>query len=452
MYKKLLIAGLTMLCCTQTTNAQSELDKYIGGNNTFNVIGDISDGVINPQDLDFVPGVNQWWILNYGVQEGGMTIFYDAGGSNEHSEYRRDSHAAHFMIRPSAMAFGNNSNFATTQEIQSTNGGSSTFMGPTLWNGDTSVYGRLEQNVWGDGKLQGSHIDMLHQSPYSMGIAHDQENAYWVFDGYNGNICHYDFKEPHIVGGHDHSDGEILRYSDVTVKREPGVPSHIAYDKANKWLYIVDGGNKRIIRMKTDNATDAGALSVPPSGNEPLARYRNMTGATVEVLVSSGLDKPCGIDYKDGRIVVSDNATGDIIIYDVTQNPTKELGRIKTEAGVMGVRIGWDNRIWFVNKNKKTFERIDNSAISTSVATTPSDDILKVYPNPAKNVVFVELAQTTNNVSSTVKLYDITGKNINQVTTTGKRIEVNTTGIPTGIYTLEITAGEKTYFKKLAIE
>ncbi|MEZ5016028.1 MAG: T9SS type A sorting domain-containing protein [Flavipsychrobacter sp.] len=446
--RKTLLIMLCLLCIANYTNAQNAIDKYLTGTNNFKVIGGASDGLLNPQDLDFIPGTNTWWVLNYEGNTGSVSIFFDANKSTQSSEFRRDSHAGHFMIRASAMAIGDNGNFATVHEIQNTNSQSPTFMGPALWSTDTSIFARLEQSNWDPSTLLGSHLDMLHQSPFAMGIAHDNANVYWVFDGYSGNICKYDFKTPHVVGGDYHADGEIYRYSDVSVKRKVGVPSHMVLDKQNDWLYIVDGGNNRIIRMKTTSGNDAGGLSPDPGAMEPLAKYRKMTGATVEVLVSSGLTSPCGIDYKDNRIVVTDNATGEIIIYDVSSAPATEVGRIQSDAGIMGVRIDWDNGIWLVNRNKRQLLKIENSNVPTSIRSIASENKLIVYPVPAQDVLNVEWSGN----SALVRIADMTGKIMYQNEMVGNKLTINSSILPTGIYTLILQSDKDVFTRKVIIE
>lgn len=444
--KKCILFTASIICCSFLANAQNAIDKYMTGTNNFKVIADASAGILNPQDLDFEPATNIWWILNYEGNTGSVNIIYDAGKSTQKTEFRRDSHGGHFMIKPSAIAIGDNGNFATTQEVLNTNSG--TFMGPALWSTDTSIFARINQNNWVNGQPLGSHLDMLHQSPFAMGIAFDSGNDYWVFDGNNSNICKYSFAAPHTIGGDDHADGEIYRYTDVTVKRKNGVPSHMAYDKQNNWLYIVDGGNNRIIRMKTNNATDAGALTVPSGANEPLAKYRNMTGATVEVLVSTGLTSPCGIDYKNNRIVVSDNATGELIIYDVSNAPATEVGRIQTDAGIMGVRIDWDNGIWFVNRTKRQVVKIENANVPTSIVSV-SGEQLKVYPVPAKNSITVEMAGNTN---ATVLIADMTGRIVYNGDMQGDRLSINTSVWASGVYTLTVRTEKSIDTRKVIIE
>jgi len=452
MNKKLLSVLAISLCCSICVNGQV-LDKYLTGTNTFTVIADASNGILNPQDLDFIPGTNTWWILNYEGATGSVNIIFDAGKTSQYTEFRRDSHAGHFMPRSSAIAIGDNGNFATVHEIQNTASPTSTFMGPALWSTDTSIFARLEQSNWEPTTLLGSHLDMLHQSPFAMGIAHDAGNAYWVFDGYNGNICHYDFKAPHIVGGDDHADGEILRYSDVTVKRKNGLPSHMAFDKTNSWLYIVDGGNNRVIRMKTNSATDAGGLTAPSTAGEPLAKYRNMTGATVEVLVSTGLTAPCGIDIRGDKMIVSDNATGDILIYNVSSAPAALVGKISTGTiGIMGVRIDWDNKIWYVNRNERKVVRIDNPNVPTSLNDNIALPDFKVYPNPAHDILYVHFDNKFYASETSIKLYDIDGKIVGSTISRDKTISFNTSGFAPGVYTVEVVNSKTRELRKVIIQ
>src|SRR5690606_15125279 len=91
--------------------------------------------------------------------------------------------------------------------------------------------------------------------------------------------------------------------------------------------------------------------------------YWDVTGATVEVLDSFNSTKPCGIDLYNGRLIVGDNANGDIHVYDITGTTPSKLGVIATgQTGMMGRKIGHDGKIWFVNNTQNTVVRIDPSA------------------------------------------------------------------------------------------
>jgi hypothetical protein len=321
-------------------------------------IANISSRLLFPQDLDFNPDPqrpNELWIINRdNPQTGGSTVMLtDVGTPNQKFDFRRDGNSWHFMSMPSAISFSKeNYNWATTANILDANHSGGTYAGPTLWSSDLDVHAKNH----GPG-TNGSHLDMLHGSPYSMGIEAHKDNAFWVFDGYHEQIVFYDFVDDHGPGMHDHSDGIVHRYTDFKVTRDPDVPSHLVLDQNKKWLYIVDGGAKRILRLDVSTGETARAL---PILNEPLAEHLEKRNAQWEVFVpaSFGLKRPCGIELKDNRLFVSDYETGDIICFDT--NTKNELGRIFTgNQGIMGVKLGPDNKLYFVNSVKNLVLRID---------------------------------------------------------------------------------------------
>jgi hypothetical protein len=284
-----------------------------------------------------------------------------------------------------------------------------------------------------------------------MGVAHDHANVYWYFDGYNGNICKYDFATPHGIGEDDHSDGIIHRYTDVTVKRKPNVPSHMALDKANNWLYIVDGGNNRILRLKTNSGTLGDDLEVPASGGEPLAEYKEVTGATVEVLPISNLTTPCGIDYRNDRLIISDNSTGNIHIYNTADAGMPQVGTLITGApGVMGVRVDNDNKIWYVNNTTKKLMHTLNSNV-LAVNEVANDIKYSVYPNPATTALNVMVDIAGNNTAKLV-VVDATGKVVYATTTNTRENTINTSAWAKGMYMVGINYNGTTVTEKVIIQ
>lgn len=430
MKKNLLL--LFAVCCWFITNAQTNyLDNYIGNTVTPTVIASSINQVNQPRDLDFKPNSNELWVVNYGTASGGTNvIFYNAGLTNQSSQYRKDTHTSHFMRYPSAMAFGDDGKWSAVSEYQSTNGGTSTFMGPGLWLSDTSIFARVFQNNWLSGYPLGSHVDMLHQSPFSMGIAHDTAMEYWVMDGWNGNICKYDFVQDHGPGYDNHSNGKIWRYIDVPVTRVPQIPSHMVLDKVNGWLYFIDGGSKKIKRLDTNTGKVTGNLIVPSTAQEGLASYKKVEGAMVEVL-DSLTTQPCGMDYYNGRLIVSDYATGDIYLYNTTGTVSLTGTIVTGHPGMMGVKVGPDGHIWCVNYTESKVYRLDviMPTLDVSIVNVTSPVVENYLPNffsTAFNVCDGNITPTVEiaNTGSTT----ITGMQIDYMIDGGIQTVYNWTG------------------------
>lgn len=428
MKNELLIISILCVCSSISIAQNNYLDNYIGATVTVTTIATSVNSLSQPRDLDFKPNTNELWICQYGNSAGGtMDIFYDAGLPTQTNQLRHDDHSDHFFYYPSAIAFGDFGQLANTNEIQNSSSSSPTFMGPALWLTDTAIYARVWQNNWANGYPLGSHIDMLHQSPFSMGIAHDSAMAYWVLDGYNGNVCKYDFVHDHGPGYDDHSAGKIWRYSDVSFSRVTNVPSHCVLDKANGWLYFIDGGPKKIKRMDINSGTFAGNLIPPSTGSEPLSGYYDYTGATVEVL-DSFTTQPCGIDYYNGRLIVSDYTNGDIYLYS-TDGIFTLLGTIVTgQAGMMGVKVGPDGHVWCVNKTQNKLYRLDVNPPSVDAA------VLSIDAPVVQNFVPSFYSTSFNVCYGSTITPSITVKNTGITTITDMEIHYSLDGGPHTIY------------------
>src|SRR5690606_10611844 len=238
---------------------------------------------------------------------------------------------------------------------------------------------------------------------------------------------------------------------DVPVTRTPDVPSHLALDKQNKWLYVVETSNGRVFRMKTDDGVIGGTLPMPGSGAEPLAEYKEVTGATKQVMVT-GLTEPSGVDYRNDRLFVSDNANGNIYIYNTTTVPATLVGTIITGSpGVKGIRVTWDNKIWYVNSNTNKLMMIENSNV-TSVDEMVSKNIqFSVFPNPAHGSLNIQLDEL-NGEKTQVRIFDMTGKQVYEATATTQLTTINTSGWATGAYNVIITQGSVSAASKVMVQ
>lgn len=336
---------------------QADLPPELGrSGRAFVAVGTKGDGLAGPTALAFAKDrPAELWVVNQATN--GVVVFHAAGEPDQRSEARVDRYAEHFMMKPTSLAFGTNDRFATCSESRDEWNDApqapDDFMGPTLWSADLEIFARVGQAYpLVPGAKEGSHLDMLHESPLCMGIAHERDAVFWAFDGLAGNLVRYDFVGDHGPGGADHSDGRAVRYTDLDLARVPGVASHMVIDGG--WLYLADTGHGRVLRVDIASGTNTGRLA---GAHERLAEYSGVAGAKVETVVS-GLGHPSGVAVHDGKLFVSDHTSGEIIAYRTADN--RELGRVDTaRRGIMGLAFGADGRLWIVSHDTDEILRLD---------------------------------------------------------------------------------------------
>lgn len=328
-----------------------EKDSKIWGTNAPGIfqLANNQAKIERPTDLDFNPSRNgELWIVNEGTEStGGSTVrIPNVNKSELEFDYRKDQNSWHFMALPSAIAFSENGDWATTSGILDANRKNGSYTGPSLWSGDLTVYA-----VPSGGN--GSHLDMLHGSPYSMGIASEGKNVYWVYDAYNKHICRYDFGTDHGPGNANHDDGVIQRFTNISLKKNGQTPSHMIMSPEKKDLYAVDGGNNRILRVDISSSKRIKSL---PIFNETLADHSEWNASYKVILEDKNL-KFCGIALSKNRLFIGEYNTGIIICIDTeTQN---EIARISTGIkGMTGLAI-FNNQIYFTSYLENAVYRVD---------------------------------------------------------------------------------------------
>ena len=409
------------------------IDDYINNSFVLTEIAGLSDSIRMPMDLDFHPVLTrkQLWVIRRDTENsGGSTVRIDhAGEPNQQTKWQRDGNAWHFMSLPSGIAFSRNENFATSPSVYDANhGGGSPFTGPTLWSSDSTIYAMPSGG-------NGSHLDMLHESPFSMGICSEDENKFWVFDDNDQDIVSYDFRNDHGPGNSDHSDGIIRRYTGLGIAGDPNheIPSHLVLKHETGMLYIVDTDNDRIITMDIQS----GAYVASPTPTEGVAEYSIYSGAASSVFADSGLVTPCGIDLIEDRILVSDYATGDIIIYQNNGTSGTELGRIVTGTpGIAGIKIGPEGKIWYVNSLTNQVIRIDG--LNVGVEEKPSIN-LSVFPVPATDKINVVFNKSINE-ETVITIFDVTGKVVlsKPMAPGSRNLVFDVSGLAKGVYSVSL--------------
>lgn len=297
-----------------------------------------------PAGLAFHPErPNELWIANY--LDGSAIIVQDPGTASMKSTRRRDAAASHFMNRPTGLAFGVANTWATCGD----NGGNVPgFMGPTLFSADLSIFAAT--NATG----LGSHLDMLHDSPFCMGIAHEAANVYWVFDGQHASLSRYDFAVDHGPGNDDHSDGVIRRYVEGQLARKEGVPSGMQI--AGGMLYVSDTGHQRVVKLDLASGTPGEDLV----SNERLVEHKRYDGAALTDVVPPGtLDTPSGLAVHQGVLYVADQATARVHAFTVEGEPLVTLETGLGAGALTGLTVGPDGKLWLLDVATSRVYRVD---------------------------------------------------------------------------------------------
>lgn len=317
-----------------------------------------------PVDLAFhSERADELWVIDYGDD----AIHVGTAIGSDAPSWQRflDPAAKHFAHKPPAIAMG--SKTSTTgdgstwgscgdndngQNAKESDGSANLFMGPSLFSGDVTIYSKRTSTGLG------SHLDMLHETPFCRGIAHASDNIYWLFNAYDRAIDKYNFGSDHGPGQEDHSNGEVYRYAQNQVRgAEDGTPSHLFFDPADNLLYIADTGNKRIVRMDTTTGTKSGKLA---RVLEPLKAEGVFKDAALEVLVEPGvLTAPSGVEVRGDLVYVTDAATSIFHVFDKTGKEIRSLDTGLPPGSLAGFTFGPDGKIYFTDKVGGRVLRID---------------------------------------------------------------------------------------------
>jgi hypothetical protein len=221
----------------------------------------------------------------------------------------------------------------------------------------------------------------------------------------------------------------------------------------NNWLYIANTGSGDILRM--DITTGAEGANLGATNFEGLAKFKQMTGVTYETPIT-GLNNPSGIAHSTGRLVVSENGTGDILIYNIEGSTPTLVGKIATGASsIMGLEIGPDGKIWYVDYNSKEVVRIDNN----SVFPVGLNDItlkskVRVTPTIGDGHIQINLLDKDLSFDADIKIFDVTGALVyNESGNVSKTYSIDLSNkLQAGFYLVSIDNGEQVFTEKVVIQ
>ncbi len=358
----LLSAGLLLATPACGTDDPAALAPQLGSGDhsaetvTFTPIAVATDGLLQPRDLAFNPlRPEELWVVNY--TDDSVVIVSGASGEARTHEKRIDGYALHFMEQVTALAFGGDETtfgkpgtFGSCGESRNTYNGQAQgndFTGPTLWSSDLTTFAMSNPNGLG------AHLDMLHNTPLCMGIAHEEANRYWVFNGLIGSIERYDFQRDDGIGNDNHGDGLTWSYAKGQVARVANVPSHVVYDAPSGMLYIADTGNARIGQLDTQSGTPG---MVVQGFETPI---QVMDGAQIETVVGDNLTRPSGLELHDGLLFTTDNGASRILAFDLDGTLVNYVETGLPAGSLGGLTFGPDDKLYVVDMLGNRVLRID---------------------------------------------------------------------------------------------
>lgn len=292
---------------------------------------------------------NELWVVDY--SDNSTFIVTNFGTEQMTSLRKRDPAAGHFMEQPTGMSFTADGTWGVCGDNDNSQNGidGTDFMGPAVFSSDPAIFAKRTA----DGR--GSHLDMLHYSPFCMGIVNETANRYWVFDGKHGAVVRYDFKEFHDPGADDHSDGEIQVYGSELVSRVPGLPSHLAFNPSKAELYVADTGNKRVLKLDTNSGTVGAELD----SLEPTIPVQMDNPVFTDLVPPGVLDAPSGMAYAADAVYVGDNTTGRISAYATDGRLLRYLDTGMPAGALGALVVGLDGKLYIADLAAARIYRVD---------------------------------------------------------------------------------------------
>ena len=230
-----------------------------------------SDAAVAFRALAFSPRApEELWLADSAASA--MVVTIPDGGASPPARLLIDRAEYHYMASVSSFSFDGIGQFATCQESLNDYRGTmepNFFQGPTLYDSRAEVVSLVNGQQQPCDEAAGEtcfliHIDMLHESPMCMGIAHDSgsssvvhgktwQNVYWTFDGVHNGLVRFDFESDHGPGSMAHEFASVRRYEGLGLERVDGVPSQLVADAGSRTLFVADTGNDRVLAVEMDS-------------------------------------------------------------------------------------------------------------------------------------------------------------------------------------------------------
>jgi hypothetical protein len=159
------------------------------------------------------------------------------------------------------------------------------------------------------------------------------------------------------------------------------------------------------------------------------------------------LPRLSGIDFIDGRLIVSNNSNGEIRVYNTTTTTPTYLGSIATnDDGIRGVKFGPDSAIWYVNYDENTVVRLAAGEL-LAVGEEGASSRNAIYPSPARSMVNVEVAAGVQEI----RVVNSLGNVVQTILQPESRIQIDVKTLPNGVYYCQFVSGEGVRYERFVV-
>jgi hypothetical protein len=115
----------------------------------------------------------------------------------------------------------------------------------------------------------------------------------------------------------------------------------------------------------------------------------------------------------------------------------------------MGVKVGPDGKIYFVDRaNKRTYMIENTSVLPLGISSiVGSNDLLKIYPNPASTKIAIELGLTVQNAQ--INVVNVLGENVlTQQIGSSNAASIDIASLTNGLYFIQVKDNNKLFTQK----
>ena len=274
----------------------------------------------------------------------------------------------------------------------------------------------------------------------------------------NGSI--YTFCEDYPAGN---AGNKLLRYDSGEAKTWNQAPTFV-YDDASKLLpntnvHVVAAENgfwASQTRYAGNNTGDVPALIYVSKEGSVLYNSGKSNGEDLNGCNGSGF----GINAANNLLAIADG-DGNIVVYDLTWNEgTPALAyKYKIASAQASYQLAFDyaNNLYVATQGaiiRYALPGVDNTIetpaegtimVNESSVENVAAEHVAVYPNPAVDVVNVEMASAINSVA----VYSVSGAAVNaDVNVNGNKATINVSGLTSGMYIAKINNTTVRFIKK----